>query len=135
MSNRTRSIIGNLTEAGQVRYIRVFLQFHHRTAIENLLRSGIKTAARANTRAGAGEPKKDMNMVAEAKRFMDESQTVNDNVIVSYLPRCFTNDCGECSRHSVSEALQRHFVCQCKCQVECKRHVEAQSTKVENEKR
>jgi hypothetical protein len=129
MSNTTRSIIGKLPEAGRIRYLRGFLQFHHRTAIENLLRSGTKTAARGNTRAGAGEPKKDMNMVEERKRFMDESQTVNDNVIVSYLPRCFTDDCGECSRDHVSEALQRHFVCQCKC------YVKAQSTKVENEKR
>jgi len=62
------------------------------------------TPATGNRRAGTGEPNNtDMNIVAEAKRFMDDSKTVSDDVVIPYLPRCHTDRCSECSRHYVSE--------------------------------
>jgi hypothetical protein len=65
----------------------------------------ITTTATGNRRAGTGEPNNtDMNVVAEAKRFMDDdSKTVSDDVVIPYLPRCHTDRCLECSRHYVSE--------------------------------
>jgi hypothetical protein len=66
--------------------------------------------ATANRRAGIGEPNNtDMNIVAEGKRFMDDDcKTVSDDVIVSYLPRCHTDRCLECSRrHYVSEVCKK----------------------------
>jgi hypothetical protein len=49
-----------------------------------------------------------MNIVAEGKRFMDDSKTVGDDVIVSYLPRGHTDRCLECSRrHYVSEVCKK----------------------------
>jgi len=68
-----------------------------------------KTTATGNRRAGTGEPNNtDMNSVAEGKRFMDDSKTVSDDVIISYLPRCHTDRCLECSRrHYVSEVCKK----------------------------
>ncbi len=44
------------------------------------------TTATGNRREGTGEPNNtDMNSVAEGKRFMDDSKTVSDDVIISYL--------------------------------------------------
>jgi hypothetical protein len=66
------------------------------------------TPATGNRRAGTGEPNNtDMNIVAEAKRFMDDSKTVSDDVVIPYLPRCHTDRCLECSRHYVSEVYKK----------------------------
>jgi predicted CopG family antitoxin len=63
------------------------------------------TTATGNRIAGTGEPNNtDMNIVAKAKRFMDDSKTVSDDVIISYFPRCHTDRCLKFSRrHYVSE--------------------------------
>jgi hypothetical protein len=56
-------------------------------------------AATDNERTGIGEPNNtDMNIVAKGKRFMDDSNTVSDAVIIisSYLPRIDTDRCLEC---------------------------------------
>lgn len=68
------------------------------------------TATTGNRRADTGEPNNTgMNIVAEAKRFMDDdSKTVSDDVTISYLPRCHTDRCLECSRrHYVSEVCKK----------------------------
>jgi hypothetical protein len=68
------------------------------------------TATTGNRRAGTGDPNNtDMNIVAEAKRFMgDDSKTVSDDVVIPCLPRCHTDRCLECSRrHYVSEVCKK----------------------------
>jgi hypothetical protein len=67
------------------------------------------TTATGNRRAGTGEPNNtDMNIVAWAKRFMDDdSKIVSDDVIISYLPRFPTHRCLKCSRHYVSEVYKK----------------------------
>jgi hypothetical protein len=61
-------------------------------------------AATDNGRAGIGEPNNtDMNIVAEAKRFMgDDSNLLSDHLIIipSYLPRIDTDRCLECGRRN-----------------------------------
>ncbi|HEY6757061.1 MAG TPA: hypothetical protein VI037_06690 [Nitrososphaera sp.] len=70
-----------------------------------------KTTTRVteNRRAGIGEPKNpDMDIVAEGKRFMDDSKTNSEDVIISsYSPRCCTNCCLECRRHYLSEVCKK----------------------------
>jgi hypothetical protein len=56
-----------------------------------------------------------MNIVAEGRGFIDDSKTVSGDVAVTYLRRCLTDNCFECSQLYLSEVLQRHFVCQCSC--------------------
>ena len=66
------------------------------------------TPATGNRRATKGEPNNtDMNIVAKAKRFMDDFKTVSDDVVIPYLPRCHTDRSLECSRHYVSEIYKK----------------------------
>jgi hypothetical protein len=68
-----------------------------------------KITTTGSRRAGTGKPNnKDMNIVAEAKRFMDDdSKTASGDAIIPYLARCHTDRCLEGSLHYVSEVYKK----------------------------
>jgi hypothetical protein len=95
MSNTTRAIKVSSENCQKLARLGT-LEDSFSSPIERL--SGIyydreKKTATGNRRAGKGEPNNtDMNIVAEGKRFMDDSKTANDDVrISSCLPRCHTD--------------------------------------------